>query len=247
MRYLIISDIHANWEGLQAVLRDARNSYDRILCAGDLVGYGADPNAVVDWARREISAVVRGNHDKACCGLLDDLEWFNPVARQAALWTRAQLTYANLEYLQNLPKGPIRVENFQLLHGSPLDEDEYLLASSDAIFLAPQLKYRLSFFGHTHVQGGFLIHRGGVEVLGGPVSGKNRTLCALEPETIYLSNPGSVGQPRDGDPRAAYLIYDTKENTVSYQRVGYDISSAQAKIISAGLPEILARRLAIGV
>ena len=114
MRYLILSDIHANWEALEAVLADARGDYSEILCCGDLVGYGADPNAVVEWARGQVKAVVRGNHDKACAGL-EDLEWFNSVARAAAIWTGRALMPENLDYLRNLPQGPLAMDSsFQI-------------------------------------------------------------------------------------------------------------------------------------
>ncbi len=128
MRYLIISDIHANWEALQAVLNSAKGEYDRVLCCGDLVGYGADPNATVEWARANLSTVVRGNHDRACVGL-DDLEWFNPVAKAAAIWSMSAITEENAAYIRSLPKGPLAVEDFHVAHGSPLDEDEYMVSS----------------------------------------------------------------------------------------------------------------------
>ena len=113
MRYLVVSDLHSNWEALEAVLADARDRYDSIVCCGDLVGYGPDPNPVVDWARAHLRAVIRGNHDRACTGL-ENLEWFNPVARVASVWTMSQLTPVNLDYLRNLPAGPVAVDNFPL-------------------------------------------------------------------------------------------------------------------------------------
>jgi hypothetical protein len=131
VRYLILSDIHANWEGLEAVLEHAAGKYDQVLCCGDLIGYGADPNAVTEWVRAHAAAVVRGNHDKASVGL-DDLEWFNPVARAAAVWTQRELTPENAAYIRNLPKGPLMLDGFQVVHGSPLDEDEYILGAADA-------------------------------------------------------------------------------------------------------------------
>ncbi|MGH9665777.1 MAG: metallophosphoesterase family protein, partial [Bryobacteraceae bacterium] len=130
MRYLILSDIHANWEALDAVLAHAADAYDRILCCGDLVGYGADPNAVVEWVRAKVARVVRGNHDKACSGL-EDLEWFNPIARASAEWTLKILSPDNADYLRRLPKGPAAVNGFDIAHGSPLDEDEYLITVND--------------------------------------------------------------------------------------------------------------------
>jgi diadenosine tetraphosphatase ApaH/serine/threonine PP2A family protein phosphatase len=245
MRYLILSDIHANWEGLETVLRHAEGQYDEILCGGDLVGYCADPNAVVDWARRHVTAVVRGNHDKACTGL-DDLDWFNPVARAAALWTQAQLTPENLEYLRKLPRGPLRVGQFQLLHGSPLDEDEYLINSHDVRQIGSYVECPLAFFGHTHVQGGFFWHSNGVKRIKQTPPDQEEQTVELLTDMVCLANPGSVGQPRDGDPRAAYLLYCPDEPVLVYRRVAYDVEKAQEKIRKAGLPEPLAARLAAG-
>ena len=131
MRYLILSDLHANWEALDAVVREAAGRYDQAICCGDLVGYGADPNPIVDWVRANCLVTVRGNHDRACTGL-DDLEWFNPVAQKAALWTQEALTPANAQWTRELPKGPLEVEGFQVVHGAPFDEDEYVIATSEA-------------------------------------------------------------------------------------------------------------------
>lgn len=227
------------------VLRHARGAYDTVLCCGDLVGYGADPNRVVDWARHKQVVVVRGNHDKACVGL-DDLEWFNPVARNAALWTERALTPDNLAYLRNLPRGPVSVESFQILHGSPLDEDEYLVSTLAASQVTAYLETPLSFFGHTHVQGGFIFRRNGVGRIEQTAAGLESRVLELEEDVLYLINPGSVGQPRDGDPRAAYLLYEPLERRLEFRRVAYPVEKAQAKILKAGLPELLAARLATG-
>jgi predicted phosphodiesterase len=247
MPYLIVSDIHGNYEALEAVLEDARGRYDRILCLGDLVGYGADPNQVAKWARSNAASVIRGNHDRACTGT-DLLENFNPAARASAFWTRGALTPDNWSYLEHLARGPLRVthdgapdDGFDMVHGSPLDEDEYLVGVDDVQFLGDYLDTKLTFFGHTHLQGGFLL---------GPRSVKrfmpDRTL-QLEPDYYYLVNPGSVGQPRDGDPRAAYALYSPEDRTVEYGRVPYDIGKAAAKILQAELPESLAMRLFEGI
>ncbi len=236
MPYLILSDIHGNWEALEAVLASARGRYDRVLCLGDLAGYGADPNAVIDWTRANATAVVRGNHDKVCAGV-EPVEYFNPAAQAAAIWTRAALTPENREYLEKLPRGPLRYEDFDLVHGSPLDEDEYLLTTVDVFSVREFIEARLTFFGHTHIQGGFLLARAGAMRI--------TPLRALELESdhAYLINPGSVGQPRDGDSRAAYAIYSPEERMVEYCRVAYDVDQAAAKIKAVGLPDSLAARL----
>jgi len=246
VRYLILSDIHANWEALRAVLSNAGSLYDRVVCCGDLVGYGADPDAVVQWVRTNVSGVVRGNHDKACAGL-EDLDWFNPVARQSALWTQAATQPENIEYLRGLAQGPERINGFQILHGSPLDEDEYVVSEQDVAQVAPYLDCDVSFFGHTHLQGAFLCHRNGVKRLIAADTASRREVLELENDVNYLINPGSVGQPRDGDRRAAYAIYDAAARLVSLCRAEYDVASAQKKILDAGLPELLALRLGAGI
>jgi len=240
--YLIVSDIHANYEALEAVLENARGRYDKILCLGDLVGYGADPNPVAEWVKTNVASVVRGNHDRACTGT-DSLEYFNPSARASALWTRGVLTPGNWSYLEHLARGPLRIVDgdFDLVHGSPLDEDEYLVGVEDVQFLGECLETKLTFFGHTHLQGGFLLATRGVK---GIVPDR---VVQLEPDYYYLINPGSVGQPRDGDPRAAYALYSPEERTVEYGRVPYDVGKAASKILQAGLPESLALRLFEGI
>ncbi len=245
LRYLVVSDLHANLEALEAVLDSAKGEYDRVLCLGDLVGYGADPNTVTEWVRQNAAVVVRGNHDRACAGL-EDLEWFNPVARAAAEWTHNELTPENRAYIAGLPKGPIPVDDFQVMHGSLLDEDEYMVVAADAGQAFPYLETSLAFFGHTHLQGGFEWARSRVRVIGRPAPGQNEMLLELDPDNAYLVNPGSVGQPRDADPRAAYLLYNPEDRFLSYRRVPYNISLAQEKIRLAGLPDLLAERLGVG-
>ena len=245
MRYLILSDLHANWEALEAVIQDAAGQYDRALCCGDLVGYGADPNPIVEWVRANCAIVVRGNHDKACTGL-DDLEWFNPVARAAAIWTQSNLTPENAEYARTLPRGPILEDGFQVVHGSPFDEDEYVLAPEEAGEAFGYLECRLAFFGHTHVQGGFIWNRSRVETILSPSGWGDRQEMEIDSECAYLINPGSVGQPRDGNPRSAYALYNSDSHVVAYCRTDYNVQVAQKKIRDAGLPPILADRLGVG-
>jgi predicted phosphodiesterase len=245
VRYLIVSDLHANLEALHAVLAQSAGGYDRALCCGDLVGYGADPNPVCDWVRMSCAVVVRGNHDRASTGQ-DDLEWFNPVARKAALWTLHVLSPENAGYLVGLPRGPVTVETFQVFHGSPYDEDEYVMAAGEARQAFGYLETGVAFFGHTHVQGGFIWNQSRVEtILRTPPRGDSQSM-SIDPKCAYMINPGSTGQPRDGDPRAAYAIYDTEAKEVTYRRVVYDVAAAQQKIHAAGLPPILADRLSAG-
>lgn len=157
-----------------------------------------------------------------------------------------ELTPENTDYLRNLAKGPLAVNGFQILHGSPVDEDEYLVTVSEAAQVTPYLEVPVSFFGHTHLQGGFLAHRRNIRRIQKVPPGEPERMMAIETDSNYLINPGSVGQPRDGDARAAYLLYDSEDRMVLYQRVAYDIESVQQKILKAGLPELLARRLMIG-
>jgi predicted phosphodiesterase len=245
VRYLIVSDLHANWQALEAVVHEAAGGYDRALCCGDLVGYGAEPNPVVDWVRANCAVVVRGNHDKVSTGQ-EDLEWFNPVARAAALWTLQNLTPANIEYVRGLAKGPVLLDGFQVLHGSPFDEDEYVMAAGEAGQAFGYLESRLAFFGHTHVQGGFIWNHSRVETIPATSARSRRQEMEVDAECGYLVNPGSVGQPRDGDPRAAYVLYDSGTRMVAYCRAPYDVAAAQEKIREAGLPPILADRLSLG-
>ena len=240
MPFLIVSDIHGNREALEAVLADARGHYDRIVCLGDLAGYGADPNFTVEWARADVSAIVRGNHDKLCAGL-ESLYSYRPAARAAAEWTVNELSAENRSYLERLPRGPLPYEGFDLVHGSPLDEDEYLVSEGDVAAIQDEIDTRLSFFGHTHTQGGFLIVRHNVKTI------DRRRVLELEGDYTYLVNPGSVGQPRDGDPHAAYAIYSPEERVVEFRRVAYDAARAAEKIRAAGLPDSLASRLLSGV
>lgn len=242
MRYLLLSDIHANLHALEAVL-EAAGPWDRLLVLGDLVGYGADPNGVVDRVRAlSPSAVIRGNHDKAACGL-DTGEHFNDVARFAAAWTFGRLTPENREYLRQLPQGPVGLdETLEMCHGAPFDEDYYLFDVLDAHRAFAAVHHAVCLFGHTHLPVVFTC-------AGGDVSAEvpDDELRSLEraQNASYLLNPGSVGQPRDGDARAAFAVYE-EPATFVFRRVDYDVAGAQRRILDAGLPGSLASRLAIG-
>ena len=250
MRILILSDIHANLEALEACLA-AAPPHDRVFNLGDIVGYGANPNEVTERSRELGTVFVRGNHDKACSGVTS-LEDFNPIAGLAVLWTRQKLKPDNLSFLHDLPSGPISpVEGLQCVHGSPRDEDEYVLMRRDAYSILGRAAAPVTFFGHTHVQGGFWIddetdEEGGLELKYTSRTGLQQLTVQLRETGKYMINPGSIGQPRDGDPRAAFLIYDTEQRAVTFFRVPYDIAAAQEKIFAAGLPERLAIRLEEG-
>jgi predicted phosphodiesterase len=247
MRYLVLSDIHSNLEALDAVLRaSAAQRYDAVLVLGDLVGYGADPNAVVDRVRRlDPRSIVRGNHDKVASGL-DDAEDFNPMAKSAARWTRDALTPQTLEYLRDLPAGPKLVgEAIEICHGSPLDEDLYVVADVDAARSIAVARAPVCLFGHTHVALSARMDSQRRLEIEAP-QGHPEFSVAVDPGSKYLINPGSVGQPRDGDSRAAYAIVDLGRNVVTLYRVAYPIEAAQKKILDAGLPPMLAYRLGMG-
>lgn len=247
MRALVLSDIHGNLQALQAVLLAAEaDGFDQLWNLGDAVGYGANPNEVIGILRERASANVRGNHDRVCAGLTSSAG-FNPVAAQAADWTRNTLTESNLQWLREVPKGPIRVTaEATCAHGSPLNEDHYILSMRDAWTPLQRMETGLTFFGHTHVQGGFL-QQGAEWEESHPLCGPDG-VCTLTipPSARLLVNPGSVGQPRDRDVRAAFALYDEETKVVTYRRVAYDIESAQKAIRAAGLPERLAARLETG-
>ena len=245
MRYLLVSDIHGNWDALEAVLRAAHGNYDKILCCGDLVGYGPDPNRIVQWARQSVASQIRGNHDRVCCGLPGLLE-FTPLAEAAAIWTLQTLAQDHIEWLRELPSGPLGVDGFSLVHGSPFDEDEYVITLAEANAQRVWLRQPLTFFGHTHIQGGFVWHDGKIRALGAPLPNRDSAVVTLHGDSIYLINPGSVGQPRDSDPRAAWALYDSDRQAVELRRTEYDFGAVARKITAAGLPPVLGHRLSLG-
>ena len=246
MRYLILSDLHSNLEAFRAVIEDSRSrGYDRAVCLGDIVGYGANPNEVIDLLRRiEPVAVVRGNHDKVAAGV-EEGEHFSEIALAAALWTRGALTPANLDYLSSLPRGPLEVDGFLISHGTPLEEDAYLLSEEDARCVFDAMPFRLAFFGHSHFACTF--HQGEAEFPTVELLAGDECALPLSPGRRYLVNPGSIGQPRDHNPRTAYAIFDSDRASVTVHRVPYDVAAAQQKIALEGLPIPLAQRLEYGI
>ncbi|ODS59524.1 MAG: hypothetical protein ABS36_00915 [Acidobacteria bacterium SCN 69-37] len=245
MRYLILTDIHANRHALQAVLADAAvQGYDTVLCLGDIVGYGGEPGAALDLTLGlSPTGLIRGNHDKVCAGL-EPATSFNDVARRAAEWTHAVLSPAQLRILVALPRGPMRITgDLEICHGTPFNEDQYVFDVGDAGRAMRSAACRVCLFGHTHLPALYSTPAHPVErLLDGDGDGEYR----LPREGSALINVGSVGQPRDGDPRAAYGLLDLERSTIRMRRVAYDIAGAQAAIRAAGLPAWLAQRLASG-
>jgi predicted phosphodiesterase len=255
MRALILSDIHANLEALTAVLDAAAGQWDVLWNLGDIVGYGASPNQVLDVIRPLATMTVRGNHDRVCSGLTSSLN-FNPTARAAALWTLEMLTPDNLLWLRSIPQGPLSPPQgseqealVTLAHGSPLNEDQYIMNMRDAWAPLQQMTTAITFVGHTHVQGGFSQKEHDWHELRPRYRSRNDAdswTLTISPGTRKLINPGSVGQPRDADWRAAFAVYDSVRCEVVYHRVPYDVTGAQGRILMARLPERLAARLREG-
>jgi diadenosine tetraphosphatase ApaH/serine/threonine PP2A family protein phosphatase len=244
MRYLLLGDVHANIDALEAVLTSAHEAgYDHILVLGDLVGYGGDPGAVVDRIQSlHPYGAVRGNHDRTAARLSGTTH-FNPLAKQAAAWTRNTLSPEQARYLAQLRAGPLVVDDLiEICHGTPYDEDAYVFDSIDAIRAIQYASRPVCLFGHTHAPLVIYLERGEL----GYDDVSDGVVVSLREGARYLVNPGSVGQPRDGDPRAAYAIVDTSRSTVFFRRVPYAIAHAQERIRQAGLSEALALRLAAG-
>ncbi len=250
MRYLIISDIHANLVALEAVLGVAEvQGFDEVWCLGDIVGYGPDPNECVAAVREVASIVLAGNHDWAALGKLDVSD-FNPEARQAVEWTQEQLSDESRAYLEELPPRLDQVaELFTLAHGSPRHPIwEYIVYPSTAAENFDHFETPFCLVGHTHQP--VLFRRdpedGAVQALMPALEYPLPLRRAAEQGVRLIINPGSVGQPRDGDPRASFAIYDAEAGTLSYYRVAYDVAETQARMRAAGLPERLVARLEYG-
>jgi predicted phosphodiesterase len=246
MRYLVLSDIHANIDALEAVLAAAADGYDRTLVLGDLVGYGAEPNMVIERVRQlEPFAIIRGNHDKVAAGL-ESAENFNPIAQRAARWTRDTLTEEHRAYLRTLKPGPLVVDDLTLIcHGSPVDEDGYIFNDSDVVEALMTSSRLVCLFGHTHLpMAAALTADRTLELLFH--GAHDQQALRFEAASRYLINPGSVGQPRDGDPRASYALLDTAARTIAVSRVAYPVQQALDRIVAAGLPPVLGQRLILG-
>jgi len=246
MRLLVLSDIHANITALEAALAAAEGRWERAVCLGDLVGYGPDPNEVIDRVRALGTTVIRGNHDKAAVRdpKTEDL---NALALAAAQWTQQQLRPDNREFLEQLPGGPLRAGELTLVHGSYQDEDEYVFSPVQALDGLVASPTHVTFFGHTHMQGGFSYRNDDLQVIQPKVrAGTGFAALRVDDDTRYLLNPGSIGQPRDGDPRAAFAIADRDHGVIEFWRVPYAIAAVQQRMAAAQLPEPLISRLAAG-
>ncbi len=245
MRYLIISDIHGNLEALEALFKAVeKKRYQNILVLGDLVGYGGNPNEVIEKIKgnKKVLKMVRGNHDRVAITEGGE-NAFNLPAMAAILWTRKNLKEENLEFLKKMDLGPVKVENFLICHGSPQDEDLYILSEYEAYESFINTKEKIIFFGHSHIPCIFTFEKN--QIFGFHLKA-DYTHIKLKKNVRYLINPGSIGQPRDGNPKASYLIYDSKQNSITHFRISYDIKGAQKKIMEQGLPIHLAARLERG-
>jgi predicted phosphodiesterase len=239
MRYAVIADIHANLEAFEVVLQDAGDQKcTHYCCVGDVVGYGANPKECLDIVRGAGWPTVKGNHDEYCSSE-EDLEGFNPHAAEAVTWTRKQLSKDDRQWLRDL-KYVRLVASFSMVHAT-LDGPQRWGYVFDKLMAAASFTYQntsVCFFGHTHVPVAF--------IRDSFVRGGTYSKFRVEPGRKYFVNVGSVGQPRDGNPKAAYVIYDLEEGSIEIRRLDYDIPKAQKKILDAGLPPRLAERLALG-
>ncbi len=239
MRFAIISDLHANLEATQAVLADARErDCTHFVCLGDVVGYNANPRECLEIVRSMECPVVKGNHDEQA-SLEESSRDFNALAEMAINWTRDQLDEADKQWLRGLPMSRL-VRDFTIVHAT-LDTPEAWGYVFNALEASTSFTYQhttVCFFGHTHVAGAFVRDDG--------VKRVKVDQLMIEPAKKYFINTGSVGQPRDGDPRAAYCIYHVENNVVEQRRIKYDVQTAQQKILDAGLPRLLAERLKLG-
>ncbi|MBI5235451.1 MAG: metallophosphoesterase family protein [Deltaproteobacteria bacterium] len=243
MRYAVISDIHSNLEALCAVLERIDGlAVDKVVCLGDIVGYNANPNECIEIIRERKIVSAMGNHDATVAGL-HDTQGFNHLAASAIDWTRMVLTDDNREFLKTLAQGLPIDKRFLCVHGWLNNYFRYITGAQDAKenfdLLEKDGNLKLCFFGHTHVAISYIENEGSVLI--------NMDSAFTQPkDAVMLVNPGSVGQPRDADPRASFVIYDSVAQSITFHRADYDIQTTARKIIEAGLPERLAERLKLG-
>ena len=240
MRYAIVSDVHANLESLSAVFARIAED-DEVLCLGDVVGYGPNPNECTDLVRRRVSACVLGNHDVAAIDNFG-LEYMNPFAREAIVWTQGMLGAEQAEWLDGLGY-EVRTAEFLLVHGAPVNYFTYILDKAAAAQAFSVTDASLVFVGHTHIAEYYSLDaEGRLEHAHRQQGGS----LALEPGKRYIVNAGSVGQPRDLNPDASFVFFDPQTSSVVWERVAYPVAQVQEKIVAAGLPEYIAARLAAG-
>jgi len=244
---LILSDLHANLHAFRAVLRFAcRRAIRRFVILGDLVGYGAHPNQLLDKLQTLGPRYsIRGNHDRICAGMEEPGPGYNLPARLSAQWTRERLRQDHRYFLINLPEGPRWVDgDYQIAHGSPADEDAYLLRTQDAAPAFDAFEGQLCFFGHTHLPGFFELDERAHQLNWRTVEAGS--WYGLNPHCRYLVNPGSVGQPRDKDRRLAFMTFDPERRRLRLHRLEYDWEGAAHAILEAGLHNNSAERLLVG-
>ncbi len=245
MRYAVISDIHANLEALKATITDLENQQvEQIICLGDIVGYYPNPNECTELCRLHGFTCLRGNHDDAAVGIYG-IEDFNPVAQAALLWTARNLKQTHKEWLLQLPDQFLVEDNFLAVHGSPWHPYAYIFSSGVASRAFSTLKshyprINVCFFGHTHQRALYYTGDGSIQKI------EKDNKYRLGETGLYLINPGSVGQARDGKPGASYIIFDTKSIEIEFRHVPYNLDITQRKVIAAGLPLMLAERLSLG-
>lgn len=245
MRYAIVSDIHANLEALRAVSKDIKaQRVDKIICLGDIVGYYPDPNNCTKLCRNSRFICIRGNHDDAALGICD-IDDFNPIAQTALLWTAKELKQEYKDWLRELPEHLLVDDQFLAVHGSPWDPYAYIFSSGGALQAFSYLhnhhpSITLCFFGHTHQRALYTSEESAVEEIA------EGTHYTLSNQGLFLINPGSVGQSRDGRPGASYIIYNSKGKEIEFRHVPYNIDLTMRKVAAAKLPLMLAERLSLG-
>lgn len=245
MKYLIFSDIHGNQEAFDTFL-DSKltKKIDKMVFLGDLVGYGPNPNEVVQrFSQLKNIYGIRGNHDKVVAEL-ESAALFNPVASESAKWAQKKMSKVNKEYLKNMPQGPLVLDNFiTICHGSPFDEDYYIFSKFEAMEAIRFINTSIAFFGHTHFPVMYIYRNTRLDI----VELKENRRIKLDKNTKYLINPGSIGQPRDRCNKSSFMIFDSDKMIISFNRIKYDFKKTQKKIYDAKLPEILGERLETGV
>jgi len=247
MRFFVLSDIHSNIEALEACTRRAKLAgYDAVYCCGDIVGYGPNPVEAID-AIRELGAVtIRGNHDRVAASQ-DEASEFNPHARRAVFWTRSVLPDTYRNYLASLPVGPLSIgDTAQLVHGAITHEDDYIFTGADAAENLRISSKKMTFFGHSHFPVVYASDSAGNPATPPTYEFDEFTAVRCDGNQRFLINPGSVGQPRDNDPRASFLIWDQERARLEFYRVEYPVEQTQAKMWEAHLPPYLIERLSHG-